>query len=433
MTGQAAIAGVMLRRAHLARAAAVGVAVGAGLAARYLAERGTRTAPTGVVDWDAAHAIAARRLRSAPGSLTAAELARAAPAYARAMERIVPVLEERLGAALPGVVERHAVVDRAGWAQANAGVFRDLMAHLEAATLTSRSASPAAGVAMMANRFLATRQVGFLLGYLGTRVLGQYDIALLSAEEAPGRLLFVEENIRATARSLDIPIDEFRTWIALHEATHAFEMEAHPWLRPYLRERLERQIGGLIGEARQIQAGGLRHLLRRWRAAASEGSLAGFMSPEQRGLLRETQLVMSLMEGFSDWVMDDVGERLLPDVASIRQRFEGRRRQRRRGIDRLIARLTGLDLKMEQYRRGERFVAGVFAAGGDAAVGHLWDGPSSLPTDAEMDEPRRWVERVVPGALGADGRPPATTRAADSAWATTSSTAPVRTQMTPDA
>ncbi len=249
---------------------------------------------------------------------------------------------------------------------------------------------------MRANRFLATRQVGFLLGYLGTRVLGQYDIALLSAEGAPGRLLFVEENIRATARSLSIPLDDFRTWIALHEATHAFELETHPWLRPYLRERLERQISGFLADAREIQAGGIRQFVVRWRTAAAEGSLVGFMSPEQRGLLRETQLVMSLMEGFSDWVMDEVGEQVLPDVASIRQRFEARRRQRRRGVDRIIARLTGLDLKMEQYRRGERFVAGVYAAGGAAAIGHLWDGPSSLPTDAEMDEPRRWVDRIVP-------------------------------------
>ncbi len=240
------------------------------------------------------------------------------------MARIVPLLEQRLGASLPGVVERHEVVDRQGWARANASVFRDLVGHLEAATLAGRrSTSPAASVAMMANRFLATRQVGFLLGYLGTRVLGQYDIALLSAEEAPGRLLFVEENIRATARSLGIPLGDFRTWIALHEATHAFEMEAHPWLRPYLRERLERQISGFLGEAREIQAGGLRHLVERWRAAASEGSLAGFMSPEQRGLLRETQLVMSLMEGFSDWVMDEVGEQVLPDVAGIRAAVRG--------------------------------------------------------------------------------------------------------------
>ena len=69
---------------------------------------------------------------------------------------------------------------------------------------------------------------------MGTRVLGQYDLALLSAEAAPGRLLFVEENIRATARALGVPLGPFRTWIALHETTHAFEFEAHPWLRPYL-------------------------------------------------------------------------------------------------------------------------------------------------------------------------------------------------------
>ena len=34
---------------------------------------------------------------------------------------------------------------------------------------------------------------------------------------------------------------------------------------------------------------------------------------------------MSLMEGFSDWVMDEVGEQVLPDVAGIRRRFEARR------------------------------------------------------------------------------------------------------------
>jgi uncharacterized protein (DUF2342 family) len=59
-------------------------------------------------------------------------------------------------------------------------------------------------------------------------------LALLavSAAARDGRLLFVEENIRQTARALEVPLDPFRTWIALHETTHAFEFEAHPWLRP---------------------------------------------------------------------------------------------------------------------------------------------------------------------------------------------------------
>ena len=186
-----------------------------------------------------------------------------------------------------------------------------------------------------------------------------------------------------------------KAWIALHEATHAFEMEAHPWLRPYLRERLERQMALFLDDARTLQRGGLRTLARRWRVAAREGSIAGFMSPEQRGLLREIQLVMSLLEGFSDWVMDDVGHQVLPDVTLIRYRFEARRGARNLGVDRLIARLTGLDMKLEQYRRGERFVSGVHQVGGEAAIARLWDGPAGLPTDAEMDDPAAWVRRIL--------------------------------------
>ena len=101
----------------------------------------------------------------------------------------------------------------------------------------------------LANRWVTTRQLGFLLGFMGQRVLGQYDLALLSAETTPGRLLFVEENIRQTATVLDVPLDPFRTWIALHETTHAFEFEAHPWLRPYLAGRLERQLSLFASDA----------------------------------------------------------------------------------------------------------------------------------------------------------------------------------------
>jgi len=234
-------------------------------------------------------------------------------------------------------------------------------------------------------------------------VLGQYDVALLSAEQEPGRLLYVEENIRATARAIHVPVDDFRLWVALHETTHAFEMEAHPWLRPYMRSRLERQVTLFAEETERLQRQGLGHLARRWRAAAAEGSVRGFLNPEQRSLFRETQLVMSLMEGFSDWVMDEIGAELLPDVTSIRRRFEARRGQRRRAIDRIMARLTGMDLKLEQYRRGEHFVAGVYRYGGKPAIDQLWQGPATLPSDREMDDPAAWVRRVLPAALGPGG------------------------------
>jgi coenzyme F420 biosynthesis associated uncharacterized protein len=378
------------------RAVRVGIAVGIGVTARAIAARLARRSTSGLVDWERAEGMAVRRLRTAPGHLSAAEIAKAAPSYERAMARVVPVLEARLGTALPGVVERHSVVDRAAWARANMVTFRSLIDHIEpsfrprGAPSTMRTDFAAA-----ANRVLTTSQIGFLLGYLGSRVLGQYDVALLSAEHEPGRLLYVEENIRMTARAIGARIEDFRVWVCLHETTHAFEMEAHPWVRPYLRERLERQLMLFADETRRLQEHGLRHLTRRWRTVAAEGSLSGFLSPEQRRLMKETQLVMSLMEGFSDWVMDEVGTSLMPDVRTIRRRFEQRRSQRRRTIDRIVARLTGLDLKLEQYRRGERFVSGVHAAGGDAAVARLWDGPETLPTEDELADPRTWVRRVM--------------------------------------
>ena len=392
------------RRLGSSRAVRIGLAIGVGVTARAVARRATANAPQGLVDWERAERIARRRLRNVPGHLTPAQLRATEQAYAGHMDRVVPLLEERLGAKLPGVVERHAVVSRGEWAVANMVTFKALVGHLEP-LLTPRlpEGSVRAGVAAATNRLVTTGQVGVLLGYLGSRVLGQYDVALLSAEQEPGRLLYVEENIRATARQVDVPVDDFRLWVALHETTHAFELEAHPWLRPYIRGRMERQVALFARETRRFQRRGLAHLARRWRTAAAEGSIRGFLGPEQRQLFKETQLVMSLMEGFSDWVMDEVGAELLPDVEAIRRRFEARRRQRRRVVDRLMARITGMDIKLEQYRRGERFVSGVYRVGGSAAIEHLWDGPETLPSDQEMDDPAMWVRRVVPEAIDAGG------------------------------
>ena len=68
-------------------------------------------------------------------------------------------------------------------------------------------------------------------------------------------------------------------------------------------------------------------------------------------------------------------------------------------------------MKLEQYRRGERFVAASTRAGGDAAIAHLWDGPATLPTDAEMDDPAAWVARVMPTPAGWPSDAPAATTA----------------------
>ena len=372
----------------------VGAALGAVIT--VLGRRAEDEARTGLVDWRAVARLAEARLRHAPGRLSGPEIAATEPAYAAAMARVVPALEQALGVPLPGIVDRVAVVDRAGWVEANLVTFADLFGKLESGLidqLVPQGSGLVKASMAIANRWVTTRQLGFLLGFMGQRVLGQYDLALLSAEAEPGQLLFAEENIRATAASLGVDIGPFRTWIALHETTHAFEFEAHPWLRPYLAERLDRQLRAFSRSTSSLGGDATRALGRALRGGDGHW-LERLMSDEQRALFRETQAVMSLLEGFGDHVMDSVGRDLVPGVETISARFHARRASRT-PMERAILRITGLDLKMEQYARGERFVSGIERIGGPVALRRLWDGPETLPRDDELDHPERWTRRVL--------------------------------------
>jgi len=374
----------------------LGSAIGA--AATVLGRRAERAARRGLVDWGTVERTAIRRADKAPGRLSALELRAADGAYRESMARIVPRLSEALGTQLPGVVERATVVDRAGWIRANVGTFRQLISRMEDELLDQvvpEGGGLTRATMALANRWVTSQQLGYLLGFMGTRVLGQYDLAMLSAEAEDGRLLFVEENVRSTAHALGIPVAPFRTWIALHETTHAFEFEAHPWLRPYLAERLERQLSLFSGSASTLGRDTLRAIGRALRGeSGGEHWMESLMSDEQKRLFRETQAVMSLLEGFSDYIMDEVGSGLVPEVEKISARFH-QRRQRRSGFERAVLRLTGMDLKLEQYAKGERFVRAVAEARGRPALSRLWDGPATLPTPEEIAEPDRWIARVL--------------------------------------
>ncbi len=360
-------------------------------------ERSARSA--GLVDWRQVERIAIARLRSAPGALEQSELRAVEGEYATAMAKVVPALSAHLGTDLPGVVDRVAVVDRGEWVQANTVAFAQLIGKLEGQLLEQMLPEGAGfGKATMtiANRWVTTRQLGLLLGFMGQRVLGQYDLALLSAEATPGRLLFVEENIRQTAKALDVPIGPFRTWIALHETTHAFEFEAHPWLRPYLASRLERQISLFSDDASSLGRDAVKAIGKTLRGEGRRDDqhwMERLMSVEQRELFRETQAIMSLLEGFGDHVMDEVGKDLVPGVERISARFHGRRVSRT-PFEKAMLRITGMDLKMEQYRKGEVFVAEIERLAGAPALRRLWDGPETLPKPDEIDRPADWVRRM---------------------------------------
>ncbi len=80
-------------------------------------------------------------------------------------------------------------------------------------------------------------EVGGLLGFLGSKVLGQFD----PFHDPAGRLLLVAPNIVHVERELGADPTDFRLWVCLHEETHRVQFTAVPWMRDH-EERVFAEI-----------------------------------------------------------------------------------------------------------------------------------------------------------------------------------------------
>ncbi len=103
---------------------------------------------------------------------------------------------------------------------------------------------------------------------------------------------------------------------------------------------------------------------------------------------------MSVIEGHAEHVMDACAADHGPELAELRRRLE-ERRARRGGLGDLIARLLGMDLKLRQYEAGKAFCDAVVDEAGTDALRIVWRSAADLPDLAELEAPRRWLERVA--------------------------------------
>jgi coenzyme F420 biosynthesis associated uncharacterized protein len=285
---------------------------------------------------------------------------------------------------LHGRVGPATVVDRPGWAEANAEGFGVVLEPLRE-TLLARQNRVAAAVTAKVTGV----QVGTMLAWLSSKVLGQYEAFQPEGQE--GRLLLVAPNIVETERRLGVDPHDFRLWVALHEVTHRTQFTAVDWLHGHVRS----EIGELLSASKLDDPEALLQRLKQVAAAPRGGSLVEMLqTPEQRAVMDRVTAFMSLLEGHAEHVMDEVGPAVVPSVAHIRERFEERRRQRGGPLERLLRRLLGLDLKALQYAEGSRFVRSVVAEVGMPGFNQVWESPQTLPTREEIRSPQDWVARV---------------------------------------
>ncbi|GAA4212393.1 zinc-dependent metalloprotease [Microbispora amethystogenes] len=349
-----------------------------------------------VIDWDLAVTTGVRLVR--PGPQVSREEARQAVLELRRLSRDAEghVREfTRIDSAPP---EAATVVDRPGWIRANVDGFRVVLE-----PLTQKMSNMPAIVGAVGSRITGL-EVGAVLAFLASRVLGQYELFLPpdpSGVAPAGRLTLVAPNIVHAERELGVDPRDFRLWVCLHEETHRVQFTGVPWLREYVR--------GQMTEFLLASEMDLTTLLERLRAASDavadafkggEGNLIeAIQTPEQKAVLDRVTAVMTLVEGHGDYVMDAVGPSVVPSVAEIRAKFQ-RRREGGSRVDQLVRRLLGIELKMKQYAEGSRFVRTVVDEAGMDGFNKVWTSPETLPDRDEIADPHAWMSRVLTTSSG---------------------------------
>jgi putative hydrolase len=239
---------------------------------------------------------------------------------------------------------------------------------------------------------------GSMLGHLGRRSIGQYDLPI--PRPAGDELLLVAANVEALRDAWSLDQNDLWLWICLHEIAHHAVLGL-PWVREALGGLLSSYSAGFQPDARGLEdrLGDLS--LEDPSALASlqetfgdpQVLLGAIRSDAQLSLIPRLDALVSVIVGYVDWVMDQVGGTLIGSYAQLSEALR-RRRVEADASDRFVEQLLGLELTQGAYDRGTAFIAGVVERAGSGGLERLWAGAKFLPTPNELDAPGLWLARI---------------------------------------
>jgi coenzyme F420 biosynthesis associated uncharacterized protein len=342
------------------------------------------------VDWQFAATVGARLVRPGPAA-TEYTRRQAMDQLASAARTAELPVREVTGLAEGGEIPEARIVDRADWIRAATRSMR---------VMTGGGQSGDAKPHFISGRITGA-ETGAVLAFVSSGILGQYD----PFGPNGGELLLVYPNVIAVERQLRVLPADFRLWVCLHEVTHRVQFRANPWLADHMSQALAVLTEDATEDVTKV-VGRLAEFLRDRRSGAAGASpepnstgvvglLRAVQSEPQRRALDQLLVLGTLLEGHADHVMDAVGPAVVPSVTTIRRRFNERRTRRQPPLQRVLRALLGIDAKLTQYTRGKAFVDHVVSRVGMERFNAVWSGPDTLPLPDEIDEPQRWIDRVL--------------------------------------
>jgi len=343
-----------------------------------------------LVDWPTARTVGDQVSGTGP-QLSELDRARVFEDFGEVVPEAESLVTDFTGLVPGGSRSRPWVMSRGQWVRANLQSFERLLEPFAKKVVEGRSERRAlAG----ARRAVLGMQIGGLVGYLGRRVLGQYDLFLPPDDD--GLIYFVGPNVVAVERKFDFAERDFRLWLSLHEVAHRIQFGGTPWLRGYVSGLMDSYLETVEVDAKWLVDAAKRAAeeIRTNRAEyRGFGWIFLLMTPDQREMVRRMQAMMSLLEGHSTFVMNHVAGDRVPEAPAFHRTLTERRT--RRGMEKVFQKAIGFDAKTAQYGMGERFVAEVVDRVGMEGFNRVWERADNLPSMAEIQSPEAWVARVA--------------------------------------
>ena len=240
---------------------------------------------------------------------------------------------------------------------------------------------------------------GSMIGLLSHRALDQFDLPL-PLDGAP-TLLFIPHNVEAFAEQWSLPLDEMRYALALREVVHGAQ-RAVPWVRGRLLRCASAYVGAyeVQADAMESQLGGFDPTDPSSMEAIANLTdpdvlLGAMRSERQEPLLAELQRFVSVLEGYTDVVVESIGDRMVTSHGRLDEALR-RHRLERGDATGFVDRLLGLELDRGHYETGVAFCRGVMERSDGALdqLNRIWSDESMVPTEAELVAPGLWLARI---------------------------------------
>jgi len=292
------------------------------------------------------------------------------------------------------------VISRRDWIEANMNGFKALMEPLTQKVVEGYKKTKASGsLSQLLNKispFVITLEIGLVLGYMAKNVLGQYDLCLPYGER--GKIYFVAPNLLKLEKMLKLPSRDFRFWIALHEVTHALEFNSNNWIVDYykklLKEFIESATLNLEPAAERIQKMDVKNITEAINKLRGEDFLFSLVTPVQREILHKVQALMTILEGYSNFIMDKIGIRMISNFQVLKSRFENRRKISN-PVEKIFRKIIGIELKLKQYEMGQKFVNYIYNRIKMRGLNQLYNNEKNLPSYDEINNPEKWIKRIL--------------------------------------